>query len=245
VGKPLRVNNEPETIVGVMPESFRYPVMSTMPGQATYGSTEHYEIFKPLVPKPYELTANDSEFNFLVVARLKPGVSIPQAQSELDGIEKATAATDHLSIHLSVIVEPFSQEITGSISKPLWLLLAAVASILLMACVNLANLQIARGISRNHETALCAALGAGRGQIFRGVLAENLLLGLGGGLGGMLVAYFAERLLVLIAASLPRLNEIQLNAPMLTFALGLSILTSLAFGRHGSGFYRNRMDLDP
>lgn len=230
LGSTLRIGGEPQTVVGVMPKSFRFPVISVMPGQATHGSTERYEIFKPLVPMPEELLANDGDFNYVVVARLKPGVSIQQAQSELDGIEKATAAADGLTIHLSVVVEPFAQEITGNISKPLWLLLAAVAGVLLMACVNLANLQIARGMARDHETALRSALGAGRRRLFQSVLAENLLLGLGGGLGGILFALLAEKLLVLVAATLPRLNEVHLSAPMLAFALGLSILTSLGFG---------------
>jgi len=230
LGKTLRVGGEPETIVGVLPKSFRFPVMSVMPGQASYGSTERYELFKPLVPTTSELTANDAEFNFVVVARLKPGVSVQQAQGELDGIEKATAAADHLAIHLSVIVEPFAQEITGAISKPLWLLFAAVAGVLLMACVNLANLQIARGVARDHETALRSALGAGRGRLLQSVLVENLILGLGGGLGGVVFAFFGMRLLLRIAANLPRLNEVHLSASMLLFALGLSVLTSLGFG---------------
>jgi hypothetical protein len=175
-----------------MPKAFRFPVMSVMPGQATYGSTDRYEIYKPLAPDPEELTANDGDFNFLVVARLKPGVSTQQAQSELDGIEKATAAADHLAIHLGVVVLPFSEEISGNVSKPLWLLLAAVGSVLLMACVNLANLQLARSVARQHEMALRAALGAGRRRLFQGVLAENLLLGLGGGAGGILFADFGR-----------------------------------------------------
>lgn len=230
IGTNLRVSREPKTIVGVMPKAFRFPVMSVMPGQATFGSTDRYEIYKPLAPDPEELTANDGDFNFLVVARLRPGVSMQQAQSELDGIEKATAAADHLAIHLGVVVLPFSEEISGNVSKPLWLLLAAVGSVLLMACVNLANLQLARSVARQHEMALCAALGAGRRRLFQGVLAENLLLGLGGGVGGILFADLGEKLLVRIAAVLPRLNEVHLSAPMLVFALGLSIATSLGFG---------------
>jgi predicted permease len=230
IGMTLRVSGEPKIIVGVMPKEFRFPVMSVMPGQATFGSTERYEVFKPLVPDPEELTANDGDFNFVVVARLKPGVSVRQAQSELDGIEKATAAADHLAIHLGVVVLPFSEEISGNVSKPLWLLLAAVASVLLMACVNLANLQLARSVARQHEMALRAALGAGRRRLFQGVLAENLLLGLGGGVGGVLFADLGEKLFVRIAAVLPRLNEVHLSTPMLFFALGLSIVTSLGFG---------------
>jgi predicted permease len=230
LGSTLRVGGEAETVVGVLPESFRFPVMSVMPGQATHGSTERYEIFRPLVPAPDELTANDAEFNYVVVARLKPGVSIRQAQTELDGIEKATAATDRLAIHLGVVVEPFAEEITGEASKPLWLLLAAVMGVLLMACVNLANLQIARGVAREHETALRSALGAGRARLLQGVLVENLILGAAGGVGATAVAVLAERLFVLTAATLPRLNEIHLNLPILALAVGLSLVTSLTFG---------------
>jgi predicted permease len=230
IGTNLRVSGEPKTIVGVMPKAFRFPVMSVMPGQATFGSTDRYEVYKPLAPDPEELTANEGDFNFVVVARLKPGVSMQQAQSELDGIEKATAAADNLAIHLGVVVLPFSEEISGNVSKPLWLLLAAVGSVLLMACVNLANLQLARSVARQHEMALRAALGAGRRRLFQGVLAENLLLGLGGGVGGILFADLGEKLFVRIAAVLPRLNEVHLSTPMLVFALGLSIVTSLGFG---------------
>lgn len=227
IGSTVRIGSDQNTIVGVMPRSFRFPVLSVMPGQATHGSTERYEIFKPFVPSPSELVAQEGEFNFLVIGRLKPGVTVQQAQSELDGIEKSTAAADNLSIHLSVIVEPFSEEIVGGVSKPLWLLLAAVASVLLMACVNLANLQLARGIARDHETALRSALGAGRRRLFQGVLAENLVLGLGGGLGGIVLADLGEKLFIRIASVLPRLNEVHLSLPILCFALGLSLLTSL------------------
>ena len=230
IGSTVRIGSDQNTIVGVMPQSFRFPVLSIMPGQATHGSTDRYEIFKPLVPEPNELVAQAGEFNFLVIARLKPGVTVQQAQSELDGIEKSAVAADHLEIHLSVIVEPFSEEIVGGVSKPLWLLLAAVASVLVMACVNLANLQLARGMARDQETALRSALGAGRRRLFQAVLAENLLLGSGGGLSGILLADVGEKLFVRIASVLPRLNEVQLSVPILAFALGLSILTSLSFG---------------
>lgn len=230
IGSTLRIGSDQETVIGVLPRSFRFPVLSIMPGEATDGSTDRYEIYRPLVPHPSELTANQAEFNFLVIARLNPGFTLQQAQSELDGIEKATAAADQLAIHLSVIVEPFAREIVGGVSKPLWLLLAAVASVLLMACVNLANLELARGIARDPETALRSALGAGRGRLLQGVLAENLLLGLAGGLLGILLADLGERLFVRIASVLPRLNEVHLSVPVLAFALGLAILTALGFG---------------
>ena len=230
VGSTLRIGSDEQTIVGVMPQSFRFPVLSIMPGEATHGSTDRYEIFKPLAPRPSELTANDGEFNFLVIARLKAGVTPLQAQSELDGIEKAAAAADKLAIHLSVMVQPFADEITGDVKKPLWLLLAAVASVLLMACVNLANLQLARGVARDHDTALRAALGAGRSRLLQGVLAENLVIGLAGGVGGIFLADLGVKVFVQIASVLPRLNEVHLSLPLLALALGISIVTSLGFG---------------
>jgi predicted permease len=230
LGKTLQVRGKAETVVGVLPESFRYPVMSTMPGEATFGSTERYELFEPLAPPAWALTDNEGDYNFLVVARLRPGVTTQQAQTELDGIEKATAVADHLHTHPGVVVEPFSEEITGGVSKPLWLLLIAVLSVLLLACVNLANLQMARAAARDHETALRSALGAGRGRLMQGALLENLLLGLGGGLGGVLLAAVGMKMFVRLAASLPRMNEVHLNPVMLALALGLSVLTSFGFG---------------
>ena len=230
IGKTMRMNGAPVVIVGVLPQSFRFPVMSVMPGGATFGSTERYEFFRPLVPMPEELAAEDADFNFIVVARLKPGVPLARAQSELDGIEKASAAANHLAIHLGVIVEPFAQEITGNISKPIWVLFAAVFSVLLMACINLANLQIARGVTRAREIALRAALGAERWRLVQGMLIENLLLGVAGGAAAILCAEAGERFLVLKAANLPRMNEIHLSLPMLLLALLLSILTAVSFG---------------
>ncbi len=129
-----------------------------------------------------------------------------------------------------MVVESFAEEITGRIRQPLWLLLAAVMGVLLMTCVNLANLQIARGIARNHETALRSALGAGPCRLFQSVLVENLILGLGGGLCGTAVAFAGVKLLVRIAANLPRLNEVHLSLPMALFAMGLSLVTCLGFG---------------
>ena len=230
VGGTLRVDGTLKTVIGVLPQSFRFPVMSILPGHATHGSTERYEIFAPLVPTPEILSINEGELDYLVVARLKAGVSIMRAQSELDGIAKATAAADRLSIHVGVVVEPFGQEITGNIQKPLWLLFAAVFSVLLMACVNLANLQMARAASRDREIAVRAALGAGKGRLLQAVLLENLLLGLAGGVAGIALAIVAQKVLLVVAATLPRLNEVRLSIPMLAFGLTLSILASLAFG---------------
>jgi predicted permease len=238
--KTLRIGGELETVVGVLPEGFRFPAVSEMAGTAASGaesgSTERYQIFKPVVASESERTSDEGDFNFLVIARLKPGVSIAQAQSELDGLEKANAAANHVSSHLGVVVEPLTQETMGNASKALWLLLAAVLGVLLIGCVNLANLQLARAVARDREIAIRTALGAGRRRLMQAALAESLVLAVGGGIAGILLALGGVRLFLLIApANLPRLNEISgsgvhVSGAMLLVALGLSVVTTFVFG---------------
>lgn len=128
-------------------------------------------------------------------------------------------------------MEPFGQEITGIISKSLVLLLLAVGGVLLIGCVNLANLQLARSVGQTGEQALRAALGASRGQLVREALAENLLLACAGGLASVAVAYGGVHLLLALApAGLPRLDQVRLSLPVLGVAAVLSLATSLAFG---------------
>ena len=230
LGKTLRIRGVEETVVGILPRSFRFPAVSMMPEEVTGGRTDRYELFEPLAPSQEEMEANDSEFNYLVIARLKSGVSLQQAQTELDGIAKATAAADHLPLHVGVIVEPLAEEVSGQVRKPLWMLLAAVLSVLLIGCLNLANLQVARGYAREHEMALRSALGAGRSRLVQGALAENLILGIAGGLAAIAFAFAAVRLLLLTAASLPRMNEVALSLPVLALSLAFSLATSLGFG---------------
>ncbi len=228
--KTLRVNGVPLTIVGVLPASFRMPAVSIMPGESA-SNAKAYAVYTPLIPQPVELTENTNDFNYFGLARLRPGVSVQAAQSELDGIEKATAAADHLPIHLGVVMEPFAQEITGTVSKSLVLLLLAVGGVLLIGCVNLANLQLARSVGHAGEQALRAALGASRGQLVREALAENLLLACAGGLAAVGVAYGGVHLLLALApAGLPRLEQVRLSLPVLGVAAALSLATSLAFG---------------
>lgn len=228
--KTLRIDGIPASVIGILPRLFRFPVVGMLPNQVTFGSTDRYELFRPFVVNRDMLAETDANYNYLAIARLRSGITLAQAQSELDSLDKSYAAANKLSTHIGVAVEPFAEEITGSYRKPLWMLFAAVFAVLLMACVNLANLQIARGVARSHETALRSALGAGRSRLLRGLLLENLLLGIAGGLGGVLCALAAEKTLLTAAASLPRVNEVHLSAPMLAFAVLASVFTSIAFG---------------
>jgi len=231
LGHSLKIGGEQRTVAAVLPKTFAFSTLNEMVGAAHPGGALPYEVFQPLVPQDEELTADDSDFGFLVVARLKPGVSAKQASSELDRMQKAYSLSNHLQLHLGVVVEPLSQEVTGGISKALLLLLGAVIGVLLIACINLASLQLARSVARDRDNALRAALGAGHRHLFQATLAESLVLSAIGGAAGMLLALAGVRAFVAIApANLPRLNEVQVSWPILVFAVFLSVLTAVIFG---------------
>jgi len=231
LGRSLKIGGEQKTVVGVLPRTFAFPAVNEMAGGAHPGEISRYEIFQILVPQEQDLTADDSAFSFLVLARLKPGVSVKTAGTELDEMQQAYSLSNHLPVHLGTWVEPLSQEVTGSISKALWLLLAAVLAVLLIGCVNLASLQLARCVARDRDNAVRAALGAGHLHLFQVTFAESLVLSAVGGLTGVLLAFTAVRGFVAIAPeNLPRINEVHISWPVLLFAAGLSILTALGFG---------------
>lgn len=230
VGRPLRVGGEPYTVVGILPRNFTPPHIDVMPLTGAPGQAQPYEIFAPLVPDPSQLSDN-GDFDFVVLARLKPNTTIPQARSELEGLQQAFARAAHLPVHLGVVVEPLAQEVAGSVSTGLWLLLAAVGAVLLIACVNLANLQLARAVAREREMAVRAALGASQGRLLQSALMESLLLALIGGLLGILLSFAGVWLFVMAApAGLPRLHEVHVSWPVLLFAAALSMVTALLFG---------------
>ena len=230
LGRSLRIDGQPFTVVGVLPASFRLPALSLMPGQPV-DHTRSYSLFTPLVPMPEELTESAGDFNYIALGRLRPGVSAQTAQTELDALEKRIGASDRLSIHLGVAVRAFADEVTGGVSKSLVLLLLAVGGVLLVGCVNLANLQMARSVGQSREHALRSALGADRRRLVFDALAENLLLACAGLLVALPVAWGGMRLLLAVApADLPRLDGVRLSLPVLAAAVALSFCTCLLFG---------------
>ena len=146
----------------------------------------------------------------------------------------AYSASNHLPVHLSAIVEPLSQEVTGNVGKALWLFFGAVLGLLLIACVNLASLQLARAIVRERDNAVRAALGAGRTRLFQAAFTESVVLCLTGGALGILLAFGGIGLFGAIAPeNLPRLHEIHVTWPVLLFACGISGIRRLVV-RHAS-----------
>jgi predicted permease len=231
VGCTVSIKGQPTTVIGVLPRNFEFPVINEMRGGASPDQKSPYGLFQPFVPQGDDLTSDDADFAFLVIARLKQGVAIGQASTELASMLSAYSATNHLPIHLSAIVEPLSEEVTGNVGKALWLLFAAVLGLLLIACVNLASLQLARALVRERDNAVRSALGAGRMRLFQAALMESVVLSLTGGAIGILLALGGIRLFAVVAPeNLPRLHEIHITWPVLLFACGISGIAALLSG---------------
>ena len=212
VGQTLRLGGEPSTVVGVLPPGMRLPLIAMSPQIAfqEIGGALETTIFAPLVPSDEELKKDMGSFNYKVIARLKPGVTLEQASAELEALQQAYSISARLPVRLGISLTPLASDVTSGISGALWLMFAAVGGVLLIACVNLANLQLARSVAAERETAVRAALGASKGQLVMARLAESLVLALAGGAAGVALAFSGVRLLIALApGNVPRLNEVQ------------------------------------
>jgi predicted permease len=233
VGQTLRLGGEPSTVVGVLPPGMRLPQIAMAPKIAfqEIGGGLETTIFAPLVPSDEELRKDMGGFNYKVIARLKPGATPEQASAELEALQRAYSISARLPVRLGISLIPLADDVTSGISGALWLMFAAVGGVLLIACVNLANLQLARSVAAERETAVRAALGASKGQLVMARFAESLVLALAGGAAGVALAFSGVRLLIALApGNVPRLNEVQVNLPVLLFAAGVSIASALLFG---------------
>jgi putative ABC transport system permease protein len=217
-GKAIRLRDQSYTVVGVLP-----------PGFSVLGST--VDVWIPLGLDPHDVRVAGMRF-LTVIARLNPGVEIGRAQTEMDVIgsrlEQANPALDR---GWRPSLFPLREELVGNVQQALLVLLAAVGFLLLMACVNVANLLLARGAARQKEIAIRAALGAGRGRVVAQLLSESLLLALTGGALGLVLARGVVALVARLGpASIPRLAEARIDARLFLFALAVSVATGVLFG---------------
>lgn len=217
VGRTISLDGDPYTIVGVMG-----PAM-TKPGFA--------QLWLPQVLTPEEAAVR-GEHHFLVAARLKPGVTLDQAQSEMNTIsQRLEQAYPEDDKGWGAVIHPMREETVGEIRPALLMMLGAVAFVLLIACANVANLVLARTFARRKEIAIRSAMGATRRRMMQQLLGETILLSLFGGVLGLIGAHFGiELLLKFFADKLPRMGEIGLNGTVLAFTFGLSIVTGLLSG---------------
>ena len=217
VGQQVALDGQSYAVVGVMPESYE----PLFPG---------VEIWRPLALDP----ARDDRGGYFiqVVARLKADAGLEAAQTDMDRVaalvsEKAPAAYENVGVNLI----PLHDRLVGAAKPALLALTGAVGLLLLVACANVANLLLVHAVSRRQEMAVRASLGAGRGRLARQLVAERLLLAVAGGAAGMVLACWGTKLLVAMApAGTPRIEDVAMSPAVVLFALGLSMVTGLAFG---------------
>jgi putative ABC transport system permease protein len=225
VGRVIQINGRNANIAGVMPSSFAFPP----------GEIDAPEIWQPFQLPPPNPQNRGSHYLFLV-GRLKPGVSLKHAQDEIDRhVDQSTArfGQNHPFSHEfhPIVSYALQDEVTRSIKPALWTLMGAVGFVLLIACVNVANLLLARAEARQREIAIRKALGAGMGQLIRQFTVEGLLLSLAGaGLGLGLAAVGLKVMIAAGKASIPRASEVSIDPTVLLATLGVSLLTALLFG---------------
>jgi putative ABC transport system permease protein len=225
LGKTVTLDRRPFQIIGVMPPEFTFPLVGD----------ELADIWVPMGYTPSELKVGGSSFAFGALARLKPGVSMAQAQADVERVTSHIAQTNPAAQRGDLLilgaVVPLVEDAIGSYRKPLLVLFLAVIFVLLIAVVNVANLLLARGTARQRELAIRLALGARARQIVGQLLVESVVLSVIGGVAGCLLAMVATQTVVaMVPSHIPRLHAAAVDARVLLFALAVSVFAGIAFG---------------
>ena len=213
----VQLNGDSYQVIGVAPDGIEeiYP---------------NVDMWVPMAFSPREVSPERrGSLSFTMLARLKPGTTINQAQNVMSGVARNESGSD--PDIFGIEVRSLTDEYVSDVRRPLFVLLCAVIAVLLISCANVANLLLARATVRGHEIAVRAALGAGRGRIIRQLLTESLVIAIIGGVFGILLAFWGTRALLSLAPStLPRLTAVQVDLRILLLSLGASLVCGVIFG---------------
>jgi putative ABC transport system permease protein len=221
IGRAITLNNESYTVIGVLPHSVQLPISGAW----------HDQVWVPLAFSAEEAAERGNHF-LQVLGRMKPGVTLPQAQAEMETIAARLAQQyPRYNTRIGAVVVPLHEEIVGNMKPALLILLGAVAFVLLIACANVANLLLARAAARQKEIALRLALGADRARLTKQLLVESVILSVFGGIVGLLFAYAGLRVLTqFIPEDILHADTITIDGKVLIFTFLVAIITGLLFG---------------
>jgi predicted permease len=229
IGKSLLLDGQAYRIIGVMPPAFQYPHKTDL----AYGdaSIRNTQVWVPIALSPQQKADRDNSHGY-AIARLKAGVSVPEAQAEMTVIMSQLDALHHGYMRgCGAFVKSFDDSTLGPVRHLVYLLLGAALFVLLIACGSVANLLLAKAASRTHELGVRVSLGAARSRIVRQLLTEALVLGLVAGAVGVALAYVLMRALVYLnPGDIPNLKETSLNVPVLLFSFSMTVFTTLLIG---------------
>jgi len=226
VGKTIVMNGNPFIVVGVLQHGFLLNA-EVMPSE---GPMDKMDVFAPL-PLGADAVKSRGDENYNIMVRLKPGVSVKQAQADIEVIASRIREKDKRDASFGMHVVGLQEQVVGDVRRALLVLLGSVGLVLLIACANVANLLLTRAAGREKEVAIRTALGAGWQRLARQLLTESVLLGLLGGGAGLLVAQLSIYMVrTMNPGNIPRLEDIAINSAVLMFTLGVSLATGILFG---------------
>jgi len=229
VGKPMTLDGESYTVIGVAPEGFQFPRSRELP--YFVGVSSAAELWRPMSLTDDFLNRKRANHQLTVIAKLKPGVTRDQAQAEMNAIASRLEQTYPENQGIGARVVPLSEQVVGNSRIALLVLMGAVGLVLLIACANVANLMLTRASGRRKEIAIRIALGASRGHVISQLMNEALLLSLASAVGGTLLSLWGVKaMLALSGQNLPRPNEVTVDPTVLGFTVAIALLTSLFFG---------------
>jgi putative ABC transport system permease protein len=229
VGKTLLLDGQPYDVVGIMPDGFPFPRGKQLSELEIL--PEHTDYWVPLAFSKDDLASPLGNENYIAIARVKPGLTTAQVLTDITALEKVISKRYPEPVEFDPVVRPLQQAMARDVWLPLLVLMAAVAAVLLIVCINLTNLMLVRAIAQRREWAVRLAIGARASDLLRGAFVESLCLTITGGALGCFLAIWLVKLVRLRAPiDLPRINELAVDGPVLLLALALSIASAFVFG---------------